>query len=389
MRIVVVGGGSGGHITPVIAVIEEIWKLKPRAEVEFWTDKKFYVNVAKLTAGRGPRVQARKVVAGKLRRYASYGFVDYLKNFDVVLLNIVDGFKLMVGIVQSMWRLMRRRPDVVFIKGGFVGLPVGLAAGWLRIPYVIHDSDTKPGLTNRVLARRAKKIATGMPLENYKYPEAKSEWVGIPVGEEFCKVGKEKQRRLKTELGFAGDRVLVVVTGGSLGSMHINEALVEILPEMLPEANVYLVAGREGFAKMEKLKEHEKWEGGKPVNGFVMVEFSREMEKLFGAADVVVSRAGATTVAELASMEKAVVLVPNGMLPAKHQVRNAEALGKEGAVLIVEDEKMERDPWLLLEAVMKLVRNGKGREELARNLRKFAKATAAKRLGEMVVEAAG
>jgi len=112
------------------------------------------------------------------------------------------------------------------------------------------------------------------------------------------------------------------------------------------------------------------------------------MAKLFGAADVVVSRAGASTIAELASMKKAVVMVPNAMLPGKHQVHNAEALGKEGAVLIVEDERMVKKPELLLAAINKLLRSKKNREEQAGKLYDFAKGDAAKKLAEMVVESA-
>lgn len=383
-----VGGGSGGHVTPVVAVVEEIWKIKPRARIEFWTDKKFYKNVVKMTTPMGPSIHAKKIVAGKFRRYAHFKFVDYLQHFDVVLSNIVDGFKVLVGFFQSIFGIIHFKPNVIFLKGGYVGLPVGLAARIMKIPYVIHDSDTVPGLTNRVLAGKATKIATGMPLENYKYPEEKAVWTGIPVGIEFKAKTAKQQGELKKELGFKTEKSLVVVTGGSLGAKNINMAVKEILPELLKATSVLLVAGRERYHEMMDLKEHEVWEDGKLTTNFRMLEYSAQMCKLFGAADVVVSRAGASTMAELANMKKAVVMVPNEKLPGRHQVKNAMVFEKVGAAIVVPDEEMHAQPGVLLKAVVKLVKDKKEREQMAGKLYEFAKTDAAKQLAKIVVEAA-
>ena len=369
----------------MVAVVDEIWKLKPRARIEFWTDKKYYVNVVKMTTPMGPGIKARKVMAGKLRRYTHFKFVDYLKHFDVVLNNLVDVFKIMIGFFQSIVGLMRLKPNVVFLKGGYVGLPVGVAARLLRIPYVIHDSDAVPGLTNRVLAGGAKRIATGMPLENYKYSEEKAEWTGIPVNSEFRSVTAKRRGELKKDLGFARDEPLTVVTGGSLGAQHINEALRDILPEMLKFTSVLLVAGRERYPEMMDLKEYEMWENGSLLTNFRMIEFTANMPELFGAADVVVSRAGASTMAELANMHKAVVMVPNYKLPGKHQVKNAEAYLKVKATIVVEDEAMVEQPGLLLKAVRGLIKDKEKRELIAQNLKEFAMPDAAERLARMIV----
>ncbi len=385
MKILVVGGGSGGHISPVVAVIEEIWKIKPRARVEFWTDKKFFVNVSKLCVNLGPGVRVKKIVAGKLRRYTNFGLIDYLQHFDVVLKNIFDGLKVLVGFCQSLSGLRKFRPDVIFLKGGYVCLPVGLAARVMKIPYMIHDSDTVPGLTNRLLSKRAVKIATGMPLENYKYPLEKAEWTGIPVAENFTPVTMKRQRELKKSLGFDTGEALVVVTGGSQGAANINRAMREILPKMLKFASVILVAGRERYPEMLDLKEYEVWEEGKLKTNFRMLEFSAEMQDLFGAADVVVSRAGASTITELASMGKAVVMVPNHKLPGRHQVKNAELFAKEKAALVIEDAKIVKDPELLLAAVRKLVKDDDLRKTTAKNLKNFARDDAAGRLAEMIL----
>ena len=228
MKILVVGGGSGGHVTPVIAVAEKIKEQKASAELEFWTDKKYLENSREAVSASGLKMRVRKLSAGKLRRYTNYGFLDYLQHFGDLLRNFSDVFKVFAGIWQSFWRFVFSRPNVVFFKGGYVCLPVGIAARMLKIPYVIHDSDAAPGLTNRVLAGHAAKIATGMPLEFYKYPKGKAVWTGIPISSDFAAVDVDGQKAAKIGLGFDGKRPLVLVTGGSLGASHINDAILAI-----------------------------------------------------------------------------------------------------------------------------------------------------------------
>lgn len=375
-------------MTPVIAVVREIWEIRPRAKIEFWTDKKYFKNTKKLAFENDMDLRVRKIAAGKLRRYTNFKFIDYLQHFDVILQNIADFFRIIGGFIQSFWRLIRNRPDVIFLKGGYVCLPVGIVAKWLHIPYIIHDSDATPGLTNRLLSKKATKIATGMPLKYYNYPEEKAVWTGIPINQEFHPVGEKKQKSLKKELGFNENEPLLVVTGGSLGAENINVAIREILPELLRVTSVLLVAGRERYPEMLDLKDYEKWEDGKLVSNFRMLEFSGEMYKLFGAADLVVSRAGASTMTELSSMAKAVIMVPNYKLPGYHQVKNAETYAKENAAVIVEDNKMQKDPSLLLKEIKKLLKDKKKREELGANLKTFSKDNAAKNLADIVIDVA-
>ena len=330
-------------------------------------------------------IEIKKVAAGKLRRYAGFGFIDYLRHFDIVLHNIADFFRLIGGFLQSFFRLLFKRPDAIFLKGGYVCLPVGLAARILRIPYVIHDSDATPGLTNRLLSKKAAKIATGMPLSYYSYPEEKAEWTGIPINEEFKPVSERKQKSLKKELGFDPDKKLVLATGGSLGAEDINLTMRKILPELLKKTSVMLVAGRERYPEMMDLKEYEKWEDGSLQSNFRMVEFSSEMWKLFGAADVVISRAGASTMTELSAMAKPVIMIPNEELPGRHQVKNAKAYEKANAAVVVSDSKMMKKPTLLLDAILTLLRSPRERDKLSVNLHGFTKENAAESLANMVI----
>ena len=396
MNVLVVGGGSGGHITPAIAVVREILNKKPRARIEFWTDRKYFKNVVKITTlgkeGGDLSIVVKKVMSGKFRRYAGWTFKDYFTNFnitfvDLICKNILGFFGFLAGLVQSFFRLLPKdkRPDVVFLKGGFVGLPVGLVARLLKIPYVIHESDATPGLANRVLMRKARVVAMGTNFEQTPGRE-NWEWVGIPIGEEFKKVSLPKQISLKRGFGFDTQKPLVVVTGGSQGSEHINEAITKILPEMLKNASVGLVAGRKHYEQMVELKKYEEWEDAKLKSNFRMWEFNSNMDELLGAADIVISRAGATTIAELAALAKAVILIPFEKLPGGHQVKNAERLEKLGAVLEVRDDKMVEKPELLIENVRRLVKKPKERKELAERLHKEVKDNAAERLAEIVIE---
>lgn len=389
MRIVIVGGGSGGHVTPLIAVAREILYKKPRAKIELWTDKKYFANAKKLVLEAEIPVRVKKIAAGKLRRYTDFTWRMYLEHFDIVMNNLVDMLRATRGHMQASLRLLKARPDAIFLKGGYVCLPVGLAAKALKIPYMIHDSDATPGLSNRLLAKGAKRIATGMPLKYYQYNEEKAEWTGVPVAKEFREISDKMHAKLKRELGYDAEMPLVVVTGGSQGAQDINQALGAILPKLLKFTNVLLVAGRERYKEMLDLKQYEKWEEGELVSGFRMLEFSSEMWKLFGAADIVVSRAGASTMTELAAMARTVIVIPNEELPGFHQVKNAERYKEADAALVVSNKKMREKPALLFEAIKNLLNNDARRRALARNLKAFNRPRAARNIAEAVIKIAG
>lgn len=400
MKILIVGGGSGGHVTPAITVARELLKKRPRAEIEFWTDRKYFPNVEKITTlgeDEGQlKMKVRKVVAGKFRRYSGWKAKDYFRLWkitlgDLVFKNIGNGFLVLFGIFESFVRLLghKNRPDAIFIKGGYVGLPVGIVAGVLKIPYVIHESDAAPGLANRILMKKAKVVATGMEFDREKPGREKFEFVGIPVGDEFRKVSERSQKKLKRELGFDEGKALVAVTGGSQGSEHINDAVIKILPELQKSANVGIVAGRGHAEQVEELRKSEEWEEGKLKSGVRVWEFNSAIFELFGAADVVVSRAGATTIAELSKMEKAVVLVPFSDLPNSHQVKNAKKLEETGAVRVVMDEEIVEKPEALLEAVSELVRRPAERKRLSSRLGEVSKDGAAERLADILIETGG
>ena len=381
---------------------------KPRTEVEFWTDFKYYKNVTRLTTeigvewgetarrGKTPYIRVRRLPAGKFHRYAGWKLKDYFAHFgltvkDLIIGNIFGFFGFLAGLVTAFFRLLSKqnRPNVIFLKGGFVSLPVGLIAKGFKIPYVIHESDVVAGLANRILMKKATKVAFGMPIpEEIQKEHPSYVWTGIPVGPEFKAVSPTAQVGLKKAFSFNPEKPLVVITGGSQGSENLNEATRTILPELLKFTSVGLVAGRKHYENMVDLKKYENWEKASLESNFRMWEFNTTMNELMGAADVVVSRAGATTIAELASLKKAVILVPFAPLPGSHQVKNAERLASAGAASVVEDRAMVDKPELLLAEIRHLVKAPRVCADMADRLHEESRPDATKRLAELILEEA-
>ena len=408
MKILVVGGGSGGHITPAVAVVREIIEEKPRAEVEFWTDPKYYKNVTKLTTEIGVAwgeearhhkityIRVRKLPAGKFHRYANWHFKDYFVHFgitirELIIGNIIGFLGFLAGLITSFCRLIkkRNRPNIIFLKGGYVCLPVGLIARLFKIPYIIHESDVVAGLANRILMKKAKKVAFGMPLSDETLKQHPNYiWTGIPVSDDFKPVSSSQQKSLKRTFSFNPEKPLVIITGGSQGSENLNEATRAILPELLKFTSVGLVAGRKHYESMVDLKKYENWDKANLESDFRMWEFNTTMNELMGAADIVVSRAGATTIAEMAALKKATILVPFERLPGGHQQKNAERLEKAGAAAVLSDMAMVATPTKLLDEIHHLIRSPRLRADMADRLHEEARSDAARRLAEIILEEA-
>ncbi len=275
------------------------------------------------------------------------------------------------------------------MKGGYVCLPVGLIARFFKIPYIIHESDAIAGLANRILMSKARKVAFGMPLsDDVTTAHPNYVWTGIPVSPEFKEVTPTRQLSLKKAFSFNPEKPLVVITGGSQGSKNLNEAIRTILPELIKFTSVGLVAGRKHYEDMVDLKKYENWDKASLDSNFRMWEFNTTMDELLGAADVIVSRAGATTIAEMAALKKATILVPFERLPGGHQVKNAERLEAAHAAVVIKDSEMMKEPSKLLEAIRHLVKSSRERANMADRLHDEARADAAKRLADIILEEA-
>lgn len=382
MKVLTVGGGSGGHVTPVVAVLAELRQSQKDLEVRFWCDKKFAPQAKRIISDFDPEIPVQTVVSGKFRRYSHLTKFQHLTIPSVIFPNIRDTFYVIGGLVQSFTRLLFWRPDVVFAKGGYVCLPVGWAAKLLRIPLVIHDSDAHPGLTNRLLAPAATRIATGVPLEHYDYPPEKSAYVGIPISSEYQKITPQKRHELKKQLGFQPTRPLVVFVGGGLGAKQINDAVALHLDALMDVANIYLLSGSAQYDELRSLTPADD-------SRFMLKDFvSHGMPAILGAADVVVSRAGATFLLELAALAQPTILVPSKRL--LWQVKHAKLFADEHAALLLDEDRFESaDDTSLVVAIKKLLIDEKLRSKFASNLHKMSRPHAARDVAAMIVRASG
>ena len=376
-KILAVGGGSGGHVTPVVAVFRELQDIDSSHELRFWCDKKFGPSARDIFRRYDETIPVELISAGKFRRYHGAGRWHYFQP-SIFLPNLADFFKVLTGFLQSVWRFLSWRPDVIFMKGGYVCLPVGYAARLFRIPIVLHDSDAHPGLTNRLLAPFAAKIGTGAPLEYYKYPPEKTAYVGIPVAPEFRPYSSRERVEFKKRLGFAADRPLVVVTGGGLGAKRINDAVVLGRDKLLQEASIMLISGKSQYEELnQRTDSREGWR----LEAFI----SEGMAMVLAAADVVVARAGATTLLELAALHKPTIIIPNGMLTAGHQLKNAKVYQDKLAAVVLTEEEMAQSGDALVNKILQLLRAPKILSGLGNNFGKFAKPEAARDMAEMIL----
>lgn len=320
------------------------------------------------------------IFSGKFRRYSHLTKSQHFTKYDVVFPNIRDAFLVILGFFESLIRLIVWRPSVVFLKGGYVCLPVGYAAWILRIPIVIHDSDAHPGLTNRLLAPLASHIATGVPLEYYNYPKSKSTYTGIPISSEYKEVSPQQATVIKREYGFSGNRPMTVFIGGGLGARRINDNVVLHLMELLGTTDVVLISGTAQFDEIRALTPDD--------DRFRLEAFlSSGLPELLAAADLVVSRAGATALLELAALSKPTILVPSDRLI--WQQKHAQLFVDFGAVYPLDERKFtEAGDKSLVDAVNTVLSDVKLSSKLGHNLHKQAKPRAARQLADIILKTA-
>jgi UDP-N-acetylglucosamine--N-acetylmuramyl-(pentapeptide) pyrophosphoryl-undecaprenol N-acetylglucosamine transferase len=324
--------------------------------------------------------------AGKFRRYHTSSRLAQLLDLKTWALNIRDFFRLPASVVLSVRLIRRFKPDVVFSKGGFVAVPVGIAAKLNRVPIVTHDSDIMPGLANRIVGRWAKVHATGMPAKHYNYPENSIEQVGIPIDQRIKKVTPKIQSSYKQQLELPPAATVLLLSGGGNGSLRLNELMVAISRHLL-EANLSLyIVHITGQAHEQSVK--QAYKSALPKNQqerVVITGFTPNFYVYAGAADLVITRAGATTLAELGVAGKACIIIPSPYLTGGHQLKNAEELAKLDAAVIA-NEDIEPDELLVM--ISELLNNDHRRFELARNLFGTVQPDAAAKLAGLILRIA-
>lgn len=380
------GGGSGGHITPVLAVAKQLKEKRDDVRVLYIGQRGD--GLADIPRQSPSIDKVYDISAGKLRRYHGEGWRQLLHGRTMAL-NIRDIFRTLRGFWQAIRILRHEKPAAIFIKGGFVGVPVGFAAALLRIPYITHDSDAIPGLANRLIAPWARYHTVALPKELYQYRPDSTITVGVPVSADYTPVNEGSQQEFKQAIGLDTHGRLLLITGGGLGAQRLNNALTAIAADLLsavPNLRIVHTVGRRNEAAVQaayKAVLSPSEQGRVRVLGY-----TTELYKYSGAADLIMTRAGATAIAEFAVQGRACLLVPNPYLTAGHQLKNAQALQEAKAVAVLSEQALTRDAALVLSTLTGLLDDAEARQELALNLHKFAHPGAAAELASLILKAA-
>lgn len=323
-KIVLTGGGTAGHVTPNIALIPGLKRMG--YEIHYigsydGIEKKLIEDIGIPYTG---------ISSGKLRRYMS------AKNFT-------DPFRVLKGYSEAKSFMKSYRPDVVFSKGGFVSVPVVLAAKKYKIPVIIHESDMTPGLANKLSIPSATKVCHNFPETAEYLPKGKAVLTGSPIRAELLNGDSEKGLAM---CGFKNDKPVIMVIGGSLGAVAVNNAVREALPELLKSFHIVHLCGK---GKMDSSLEN--------TEGYKQFEYIKdELKDLFAMSDIIISRAGANAICEISALKKPSILIPLSANASRgDQILNARSFERQGFSMVLEEEEITEST--LLNAIRELYQN--------------------------------
>lgn len=329
-HIVLTGGGTAGHVTPNIAMIpvlrEAGYKISYIGSYD-GIEKKLIEEL---------NIPYYGISSGKLRRY-----------FDVK--NFTDPFRVLKGFHEAKKLMKQLKPDIVFSKGGFVTVPVVIAAKKCKVPAIIHESDMTPGLANKLCIPSAVKVCCNFPETVKNLPQEKAVLTGTPIRKELLSGDKEAGRRF---CGFTSDKPVLMVIGGSLGAASVNNHIRSILPELLKEFQVVHLCGKD--------KTDESLTG---TEGYVQYEYIKnELADLFALSDIVISRAGANAICEISALHKPNLLIPLSANASRgDQILNARSFERQGFSMVLEEEEITDQK--LLDSIRSLYSNRHSYEE--------------------------
>ncbi len=370
MKILLTGGGTGGHFYPIIAIAEEIRNVVKERKVI--TPEIYYA----APSPYNPRalfendIIFKQISAGKVRRYFS-------------ILNFFDLFRTGFGVIGAIFTLYSLYPDVVFGKGGYVSFPVLFAAKLLGIPVVIHESDSQPGKVNLWASKFAKRIAISYPEAAQFFPQEKTAFTGNPIRTELL---NPLTAGAHEYLGLEESIPTIFILGGSQGSQKINEAILDALPELLKKYQVIHQTGRKNFEEvtrtanvvLEKSPNKERYKPYDYLNTLAM-------RMSYGACSVVISRGG-STIFEIAIMGVPSIIIPIPESISHDQLSNAFSYARSGAATVIEENNLTTE--ILLTEIAKILENPKLKEQMIAAAKAFSKPDAAKKIAEQIVDIA-
>ncbi|GAI19988.1 unnamed protein product, partial [marine sediment metagenome] len=288
------------------------------------------------------------ILAGKVRRYFSFK-------------NIIDIFKLPIGILQAFYHIFVISPDVIFSKGGYGSIAASISGRILMVPIFLHESDISPGLANRIVGKFALEIFISFPIQKTEYfPAKKMLSVGNPVRKEILAGSKKEAKKL---LELTGEKPVILILGGSQGAQRINDKILSTLPNILEDYEIIHQTGKKNFEQVKKeaeiviTKELKKY-----YHPFPFLNES-EIANAYSAADLIISRAGAGTIFEIAAVERPSILVPLPESAQNHQIKNAYTFAENGAALVIEETNFT--PHFVLERIKYLFSQPEKLKEMA------------------------
>lgn len=372
MRVLISGGGTGGHINPALAIADKIKRENENAVIEYVGTKKGLE--ATLVPKAGFKIHHIKVRGFK--RSLS------LSNFDAAI-------KAVTSVLEAKKIIKEFRPDIVIGTGGYVCWPVLKAASKMNIPTAVHESNAFPGVTTRMLAKYVDVIMLGFE-ESKKYldcDEKKLIRVGSPVSEKMLCANKETARQT---LGILADEKVVLSAGGSLGAKPLNDNVYELIKNYTLPCGIRHIHAT-GNAGWDEQKEKylalgftQKDEDTLICGNVTVQRYIYNMHELLAACDVEICRAGAMTLSELSVLGKAAVIIPSPYVTNNHQFKNAKVLCDKDAAIMIEEKELDGEK--LTQTVKSLVENDEKRKSIENNVRKFAVTDALERIYEIVTK---
>ena len=320
-RIILTGGGTAGHVTPNIALLPGLREMG--YDIHYIGS---YNGIEKeLITSLG--IPYHGISSGKLRRYFS-------------MQNFTDPFRVLKGFGEAKKIIKELKPDVIFSKGGFVSVPVVIAGKQCKVPTIIHESDMTPGLANKLAIPSATKVCCNFPETLSHLPKEKAVLTGSPIRKELMLGDRKKALDF---CGLTEEKPILLIMGGSQGSVIVNNAVRAILPELLKEFSIIHLCGK---GKVEQSLLGQK--------GYVQFEYiQKELNDLFALADIILSRAGANAICEILALRKPNLLIPLSVNASRgDQILNARSFERQGFSVVLEEEEIKDS--VLLDAIRKL-----------------------------------
>lgn len=358
MKILLTGGGSGGHLMPLLSVAEEIKKKDASAELLFVGPKSdFNENL------RSAGIEVKEIKAGKLRRYFSWQ-------------NFLDVFKIAIGTDEAIFHIWKFKPDVIFSKGSFASVPAVVAGHFLKVPIMTHESDAVPGLANKIIGFLSDKIFISFPGSEKHFQISKTVFSGNPIRKDVLQGDRENGMRF---FGLENSLPVILIFGGSQGAQKINGLLFESLGEILKRFQVIHVCGVNNFEAVKDRFAELEIENKNRYKVFPFLE--DKMKDAYAVADFVLARAGANSLAEMIALEKPSLIIPLSTAAGNHQYFNAKYFADRGMLLLAEEKDLSGEKFL--ERIVELQEKGEGLKE---KLAEYNKSWGDKKPSEIIAE---